>query len=255
MVALHGHPRDAQRTFAATEASVAAGTLVLAPLFQVAAEHAGGCHSPGEPAPQASDLLWRCGSWLAGAPADNAAAVSAFAAIDALLAELKQRWPSVKVVTVAGFSAGAQWVQHYAAFAQPPAGLRLRFVVASPGSWLYADPWRPAAQADCPGQNRWKYGLEQLPAWLPGSAAEAAARYRQANITYLVGADDHGDAPAAHGRILDRSCAAQAQGSSRLERAQGFTSHLGQPLHVVPGCAHDVRCVFPSAEGRAALGG
>ncbi|MBD1551726.1 hypothetical protein [Pseudomonas typographi] len=254
VITLHGYPRDARRTFDATVAAVAPDTLVLAPLFQVPAGEAEHCHSPAEPAAQAGDLLWRCGSWLAGAPAENDRAVTAFAAVDALIAQVGQRWPSVKVVTVAGFSAGAQWVQHYAAFAQqPPAGGRLRFVVASPGSWLYPDTWRPYPQADCPAQNHWKYGLEQLPGWLPQGAEQARAQYRAADISYLAGALDHGDSPAAHGKILDRSCPALAQGPWRLQRAQAFTEHLGQPLQVVPGCAHDVRCVFGSAQGRQAL--
>lgn len=254
VIALHGYPRDARRTFDATQAAVPAGTLVLAPLFQVPANNAGHCKGEGEPAAAAGDLLWRCGSWLAGGPAENDPAVSAFSAVDALIAQARQRWPSLQVVTVAGFSAGAQWVQHYAAFARPaPQGLRVRFVVASPGTWLYADAWRPQAQAGCPTQNHWKYGLEQLPGWLPANAAQARAQYDAADISYLAGALDTGNGPGTHAGVLDRSCPALAQGPWRLQRAQAFTAHVGKPLLVVPGCAHDVRCVFTSAQGRRAL--
>lgn len=254
IIAFHGHPRDARHTFDAAQAAAPPGTLVLAPLFQVSADRAGRCQSRGEPEAQRGDLLWTCSSWLTGGPASNAGDITAFGAIDQLVAEVHRRWPQVSSVTFAGFSAGAQWVQHYAAFAAPaPPGMHVRFVVASPGSWLYLSDQRAEPQAGCTEQDQWKYGLEQLPSWLPGDAEQARQRYRHADITYLVGEQDQGDAPAAHNRILDRSCAAQAQGDSRLARAAAFTRNAGAPLLVVPGCAHEVSCVFPSPQGRQAL--
>lgn len=254
VIAFHGHPRDARHTFDAAQTAATPGTLVLAPLFQVPAGRADRCQSRGEPEAQSGDLLWSCSTWLTGGPASNAPGVTAFGAIDQLVAEVHRRWPQVQRVTFAGFSAGAQWVQHYAAFAAlAPPGMRLRFVVASPGTWLYQSEQRPQPQPGCTEQNQWKYGLEQLPTWLPADAQQARQRYRQADITYLVGELDQGDAPGAHDRILDRSCAALAQGDSRRARAEAFTRSVQAPLAVVPQCAHEVSCVFPSTEGRRAL--
>jgi hypothetical protein len=273
IVAMHGHPRDANRTFDATLLAVKqAGrlppTLVIAPLFQVDEAGAAKCRSPGVPVAEAGDLTWTCSSWMEGELASNGAHPTSFAAMDALLAELVRQWPSLRTVTVAGFSAGGQMVQHYIGFeaAALPSRVALRFVVADPGSWLYfdaAEEW-PAPQAlseACPTLRRWKYGVEELPVTLGRSAAGARARYASADVSYLEGELDADAGPhTAHG-ALDKSCAAMAQGPYRLQRGQAYAEYDRQRLApsrqrrvvVVPGCAHDVSCVFPSPAARAAL--
>jgi len=292
LVVMHGHPRDAGRSFqaglaAARQAGQLPQTLVIAPLYQVA--DAERCHSSGTPVAQPGDALWTCSSWLAGQSSEGPSPLSSFAALDALVRELQQQWPSLRSITLAGFSAGAQMLQHSVGFAaQPPAGIRLRYVLADPGSWLYFDPVRPqplqngkavdwstcssqgdcdfqfgqpADTAACPGYDRWKYGLQQLPAGLPRTGAEARAHYRAAQITYLEGALDSSTDKAAYYRILDKSCAAQLQGPFRLQRGQAYLAYersVLQPLQerrltVVPGCAHDVACVLPSAAVRPVL--
>jgi len=192
LVAMHGHPRDAGKTFDAAlrtvrQAGALERTLVVAPLFQVAADKAGKCSSAGVPAAQDGDLLWTCASWLEGGRAENGNGLSSFAAMDALVAELHRRWPSLRTVTLAGFSAGAQMVQHYIGFAADPpaASLALRYVVADPGTWLYFDAFRPFPPSDataCPALDRWKYGTEGLPAHLgrdcsPGPCALCGRRH------------------------------------------------------------------------------
>ena len=265
LIAMHGHPRDANRTFdaslkAVNNAAVQDTTLVVAPVFQVAAADAGKCHAPGTPDAQPGDLLWTCSSWLEGGASANGEHITSFAAMDAMVAEVAARWPSLRGITVAGFSAGGQMVQHYIAFARPPANAPvLRYVVADPGTWLYFDP-RPGAEA-CPGINRWKYGTEGLPQNLGRNAAEARAAYVAADIQYLEGALDSASGPGTAYRVLDKSCSAMAQGPYRLQRGEAFFEYdrtvlgPGRPrtLTVVPGCAHDVACVFPSDTARAAL--
>ena len=270
LIALHGHPRDAAKTFDAALRAVRQGgragdTLVVAPLFQVDAARGATCSTPGVPAAQPGDLLWTCASWLEGAPSANGAGLGSFAALDALVAELLRQWPGLRVVTVAGFSAGAQMVQHAIGFAAPaPAGVALRYVVADPGTWLYFDAFRPmpADPATCPEVNRWKYGLDALPAHLPRTAALARVAYAAAEIHYIEGALDTGEGKGTAYRALDKSCAADAQGPFRLQRGQAYVAHEGtlraapldpRTLVVVPGCAHDVACVFPAPEARAAL--
>lgn len=270
LIALHGHPRDANRTFnAALRAVQAAGvqdqTLVVAPVFQVAEPAAARCRTKGVPTAQADDVLWTCASWIAGS-----GAFSSFTALDALVDELHQRWPSLHSITIAGFSAGAQLVQHYIGFAAAakPGAPTVRYVVASPGTWLYFDAARPVAtpQVACPTQNQWKYGTESLPATLTSfgrHVEEAHQAYAAADVHYLVGALDTGDNPGTYYRILDKSCAAQAQGPYRRERALGYAAVENQQrtaanqttreVTVVPGCAHDVACVFTSPAARSAL--
>jgi len=269
LLALHGHSRDANKTFDAALLAVRRGgglaeTLVVAPVFQVDPARAEKCRTAGVPAARPGDLLWTCASWLEGGPSANGAALGSFAALDALVAELVRQWPSLRTVTIAGFSAGAQMVQHAIGFAAaPPAGVALRYVVADPGTWLYFDAARPQPvdAANCSGVNRWKYGTDALPAHFTRDAAQARAQYAAAEVHYLEGELDSDDAKGAAYRVLDKSCAANAQGPFRLQRGQAYGEYdrsllapaKQRQVTVVPGCAHDVACVFPSPAAREAL--
>lgn len=218
LLILHGHPRDVGRSFeAGLQAARAAGrlprTLVVAPLYQVAPAQAGRCSMPDTPGAQPGDALWSCAGWLAGAPSLGAHPLGAFAALDALLGELARQWPSLRSVTLVGFSAGAQMLQHSIGFAaDPPAGVALRYVIADPGSWLYFDPvrpvplrgertvpweacgtggctWRfdvPATSPAC-AYDHWKYGTQSLPGYLRVPARRPAHTMRRPrSITWKV---------------------------------------------------------------------
>jgi pimeloyl-ACP methyl ester carboxylesterase len=299
LIAVHGHSRDANRTFnaallAVKRANVINKTLVVAPVFQVAASIASKCQTVGVPKAQEGDLLWTCGTWLKGGAASNDGDFTSFAALDALITELGRRWPSLHSITIVGFSAGAQMVQHYIAFAaaQDAGDVAIRYVVADPGTWLYFNDLRPQPvldgqavdwskcsggadflgnckleftkmKAQCPRFNRWKYGTAGLPESLRRGAAQARARYAEADIRYLEGALDSGAAFGAAYKILDKSCAASAQGPYRLQRGIAYAQYdrtvlapgKQRKVVVVPGCAHDAACVFASDAARAALFG
>ena len=284
LIAMHGHSRDADKTFEAAlrtlrNADAPGDTLVVAPLFQVAADKAvaGRCNTVGVPVAQPGDLLWTCGSWLEGALSASGNRIGSFAVMDALVADMAQRWPSLRTITVAGFSAGGQFVQRYVAFTQHDGKPAMRYVVADPSTWLYFDPVRPQFSADgasvtgfaapdaaaCPQMNRWKYGTDDLPAYLGRTAEQARRQYAQADVSYLEGALDSSDARGTAYRVLDKSCAALAQGSFRMQRGLAYAAYDRKLLApdkrrgvvVVPGCAHDVACVFPSEAARAALVG
>ncbi|HGE6662124.1 TPA: hypothetical protein ACGB9F_003907, partial [Serratia marcescens] len=106
-----------------------------------------------------------------------------------------------------------------------------------------------------------KYGPEALPAHLQRTAAAARRRYAAADITYLAADGDTGTAPGAYYRILDKSCAAQLQGPYRLQRALAYADYdrrylapeKPHRLTLVPGCGHNVACVFPAPAARQAL--
>lgn len=267
LVAIHGHPRDARRTFnAAVQAVAAAGaqgsTLVVAPQLQADPRYAPKCTGTGIPDLTVQELQWTCRSWVEGAPARNLGHLSSYAMLDALLAHLKQQWPTLQQVTIAGFSAGGQMVQHYIAYAAaPPTGLQVRYVVSSPSSWLYFDPQRPYPIAGCQYVNEWRYGTEDPPKWITRSPAEARAQYAAADIHYMVGALDQDAGPGTFYGILDKSCPALSQGPYRRQRAEAYVRYdnqvlapgLKRELSVVPGCAHDVTCVFTAPAARAAL--
>jgi hypothetical protein len=296
VIGVHGHPRDALKTFAAVQkaaagSDAAATTLIVAPVFQVPVSDAAECRSADTPESREGDLLWTCASWLEGAPALNGSHVTSFAALDALIVQLLSRWPSLQVVTIAGFSAGAQMVQHYVGFAGgAPDAVKVRYVIADPGTWLYFDRVRPQPMkeghrvdwsrceggaeflgsctlqftddsGDCPDRNHWKYGTEGLPATLGRTGADARARYSQADIGYLEGELDSGSGPGTFYRILDKSCSAKAQGPYRMQRGLAYAAYdrallargKERQVVVVPGCAHDVACVFPSEAARSVL--
>lgn len=284
LVVMHGHPRDANRSFdAGLQAVRGAGrltdTLVVAPLYQVS--DASRCQTRGVPNAQAGDAVWTCAGWLAGEPSLGAQPIGSFAALDALVVELVRQWPSLRSVTLAGFSAGAQMLQHSIGFAaDPPAGVAVRYVIADPGSWLYFDPVRPAPEragekcgADCrftfqvpqacPGYDNWKYGVQALPGYLGRNAEQARARYAATQVDYLEGALDGSAAKGAFYPILDKSCAAMTQGPFRLQRGVAYAAYeqaLLKPqrarrMIVVPGCGHDVACVLPSEAARVVLFG
>ena len=165
--------------------------------------------------------------------------------------------------------------------------MRVRYVVADPGSWLYFDPQRPIPVdngqpvpwarcgnlscefdwkplnteevAACLQANRWKYGTEDLPAELGSNASNARARYAKADVAYLEGELDTGEHQNAFFKILDRSCAANLQGPYRLQRGLAYAAYdkrflvSNHALAIVPGCAHDVTCVFVSRTARPLL--
>lgn len=72
------------------------------------------------------------------------------------------------------------------------------------------------------------------------------SRYAARDVTYLVGERDR----HPHSRIMDRSCAAQAQGRDRVERqlnylryeallSQRWSIALAHRQYVLPGIGHD----------------
>jgi hypothetical protein len=77
----------------------------------------------------------------------------------------------------------------------------------------------------------------------------------------MEGTLDSSSANGAYYGILDKSCAANAQGSFRLQRGilYAFYDRMllapdkSRKVTIVPNCAHDVSCVFPSKEGSEVL--
>lgn len=264
VVIFHGLQRNADRYWSDAQATVAAagdaarGTVLIVPQFLADQD------LPAHGLP-ATMLHWDADSWAGGAPADGPEPLSAFDAIDAILARLADRslFPNLKSVVLAGHSAGGQVVQRYAVLGRDEdllsaRGVHVRYIVANPSSYAYFTNERPIAvdAATCPDFNRWKYGLEQLVPYAQGEN-DLEARYVRRDIVYLLGTAD----TDPNHSVLDKSCAGEAEGPHRLARGMAYFAYLlrrhpGDLQHhlaLVPGVGHDDGRMFGSPCGRAAL--
>jgi len=265
VIVVHGYNRNAD-DYARNMMALGppADTLIVAPQF-LAPEDIAAHHLPD------SILRWDREEWDDGNPALGPTALSAFAGFDAIFAKLTDRaaLPNLAQIVLAGFSAGGQVVQRYAAVGKGEDKIPLRFVVGSPGTYVYFGYERPlpngtfsifADAAQCPDYNRWKFGFAGgLPPYVASAAGIPALerRYVARNVVYLAGSDD----TDPNHRLLNRTCAAEAQGPTRLARMQFFLADMKQrdgeafrqPIRIIPGVAHNEARVFGSPCGRAAL--
>jgi hypothetical protein len=224
--------------------------------------------------------VWSVDGWKAGSLSEirrddsTDRRVSSFAVLDALLLTLldRGRLPSLDMVVLAGHSAGAQFVQRYAAVGQAPTllndrGMQTRFIAANPSSYLYFDDRRPTEhgfasfpRTRCPAFDQYKYGLETPNAYVATQSTQAIMRqYARREMIYLLGTLD---ADAKH-PFLDRSCAAEAQGPSHLARGEAYYRYLllllghdvahRHHLVLVGGVGHDDKGMFQSPCGAAWL--
>ncbi|UVM71801.1 alpha/beta hydrolase [Pseudomonas alvandae] len=262
LIIVHGRLRNADTYLrsgekAAAQAGQTTTTLIIAPQFlneQDVARH----QLP-------ADLLrWQGNDWMAGGLSIGPNPVSSFQVLDDIIARVsdRQQFPEVKEIVIAGHSGGAQVVQRYALLAHGTYRIAPRFVIANPSSYAYLDAQRPMAfaLASCPSFNRWKYGLEHLPAYAAGQTpTQLEDNYIQRDITYLLGQQDIDPEHPA----LDKGCEAQTQGAYRLLRGHFFFDYLtrrhpqglNQRLIEVPGVGHDGDGMFNSPEGLRVLFG
>jgi hypothetical protein len=240
-------------------------TLVLAPQFLTALDL-------GTREPRPDVAYWRSGAWSEGERSDRSSPgehLSSFEVLDRLIEELAVpgHYPNLNQITIAGHSAGGQFVQRYAAGTRieqhhsiDGRPIAFRYIAANPSSYLYLFPRQPdrTTQA-CPRYDEYKYGLRDLNPYLQPLGPDGIRdNYARKDVTILLGQMDH--------QMLDPSkddtCPAVAQGANRLSRglrfAQFLTATYGAGVHhthavVVPGVGHNARGMFTSPAGRAAL--
>lgn len=278
VIVMHGRLRNADAyfdlTLRAREACGAAGeaTLVLVPQFLASADVAAhGCDN--------RTLHWEWTSWMGGDDAIGPVAASSFDVLDALVGQLtdRNRFPALTSVVIAGHSGGAQVAQRYAVVSNAEAllsavGIKVRYVIANPSTYLYFDNNRPTGKGTfarfdkhlCANVNDWKYGFERLPRYalaaLEGASLSGMeARYARQDVAMLLGTHDNDPAHPA----LDKSCAAQAQGPHRLGRGRLYFDYLRgrhgenltHRLTEIEGVGHDGMGMFASPAGLAELFG
>lgn len=275
VIIVHGQSRNADGYFYYAQQSLALvdqmypgliqHTIVIAPQFLNESDI-------GPRGLPAETLRWQGGAWEGGEPSLLPAKISSFEALDAILARLADRklFPGLKGVVIAGHSGGGQLLQRYAVAgngdaALIAAGVKIRYVVANPSSYLYFSGERPGANGvfavpaapACANYNRWKYGWDNAPAYVkPGSQAELEKRYAARDVFYLLGGADNDPNHAA----LDKSCAGELEGPQRLQRGLNYAAYLrarhpGLRHNVweVEGVGHNGEAMLTSPCGRAAF--
>jgi pimeloyl-ACP methyl ester carboxylesterase len=272
VIVIHGRLRNAgtyfQSGLAVLERAGEAGsrTLLIAPQFLAAVD---GARTPLK----ADTLRWDIHSWESGEDAIGPFPASSFDALDAVLQRLTAPalFPALRTIVIAGHSAGGQFVQRYAILGRDwetlgQHGIHLRYVIANPSSYAYFDERRPDGaghftpfpETACPGFNRWKYGIADLPRYgrerLPMKWEEY---YTHRDVVYLLGTED----TDPNHRALDKSCMAEAQGPDRLSRGDAYFVYLkGRHPHdlfhrlmQVPGVGHNGDRMLTSECGMAVL--
>jgi hypothetical protein len=281
-ILVHGAGRDADNYFrhalaAGFLGSALANTIIIAPRF---ASNNGNCRDTLA----AREWNWPCSGgarWTSGGQATNSDTVTSFDAADALLRKLarKDKFPNLRTIVLAGHSAGGQFVSRYVMSnrVHDELGLPITYLVANPSSYTYVDSLRPTVTAlpsniaaappgyiaplpqnppppfgrfsdarGCTSYDAWPYGLRNrvgYAARLTDDQLKKQVAARKA--TYLLG---ELDILPLYG--FDDSCAAMAQGPTRLARGFAFNAHVKQSVAaqheaiVVPACGHNARCMF-----------
>jgi len=236
-------------------------TIVVAPYFQTT-----------EDLPGPNEVYWSSSGWkkghlsLTGGPTPR---ISSYEAIDVIVGLLanRARFPAIEEIVVTGHSAGGQVTHRYAAGSaveEDLPGIRMRYVVANPSTYLYLGPerWDGAGfsvpeLAPCPDYQRWHYGLTDLNSYMNRSTLqEVDARLTGRDVTILIGSADTGLAS------LDISCGAYLEGQNRFDRGQKLMDFMDalRPGHshverIVPGVAHSSSGMYTSPVGLNALFG
>ena len=280
-ILVHGAGRNADDYYrSAAAAAFLAGalenTLVISP--RMASNNGRGCRD----LLGAQEISWHCNTWRSGGPALSDTTVTSFDFMDQLLRTVarKQIFPNVQVIVVAGHSAGGQVVNRYAMANRlhETLGVPVRYVVSNPSSYAWPSGDRPTRAAwshtanapgytaepgddttafrpmgegrGCSAYDQWPYGMQNRSGYITGQSDEQLRRQLASRpVTYLLGELD----------ILplggfDGSCAAMAQGPTRLARGQAFGKYVNEKLGgkhtvtVVPLCGHNSRCMFTADE-------
>jgi pimeloyl-ACP methyl ester carboxylesterase len=283
LIMVHGQSRTSRNFFrtalaAAFLAGALENTLVIAPRF--ASNEGKDCRDKLAP----EELNWVCSgpeSWRNGGPAVNAGQVTSYHVTDEILRLLARKdvFPNLRSIVLAGHSAGGQYTTRYAMANQSHdrIGISLRYVVANPSSYTYLNAVRPtvgsvspgasSAQDDdaspaapmpsiafqsfpgpgkCTGFDDWPYGLQKRVGYSAHFPTEQLIRQATTRpTTFLVG---EYDVLPDYG--FESSCAAMAQGPTRLARGLAYARYLNESYGakhqaiVVPACGHNARCIF-----------
>jgi hypothetical protein len=113
----------------------------------------------------------------------------------------------------------------------------------------------PFQERACTSFDRWPYGLVDRTGYaMRLSMSQLKRQLAERPTTYLLGELD-----VLPNELFDASCAAMAQGPTRLARGQAFVAYVNRTLHghhtatIVPLCGHNARCMFTADVSLSAL--
>ncbi len=283
LVVVHGAGRDADSYYrSAMAAAFLAGaledTVVVAPRF---ASNEKTCKD----AMDAGEIVWAClpgpDSWRVGGGSRSDEKVTSFDVADEILRKLARRdsFPNLKLIVVAGHSAGGQFINRYqmSSVVHETLGVPVRYVVANPSAYTYLDALRPttgAVPADiaagapgytpaikapapfvafadarhCTTYDKWPYGLADR----VGYAARVSTEQLKKQLAERPAAFLLGELDILPLYSFDMTCAAMAQGPTRLARGLAYVKHVNEGYGgknaglVIPACGHSARCMFTS---------
>jgi hypothetical protein len=264
LVTVHGASRDADNYFrTATAAALLADaledTIIIAPHF---ASNSGSVSGACRDQLETDEVNWPCGgnSWRSGGTAANNDGITSFDFADEILRRLARKdiFPNLKIIVVAGHSAGGQFVTRYemANKVHDSLGVQISYLIANPSSYAYLDSTRPAADGktfgpfadarNCTTYDQWPYGLQHRTGYVAMVSEDSLKKQLTARpVTYLVGELDV--LPLGG---FDSSCPAMAQGPTRLARGRAFAAYVNakyggqQKALIIPLCGHNGRCMF-----------
>jgi len=262
VIVIHGQGRNAEGYFrhglaGAFLADALKNTLLVSPRF--ASNEGKSCRDKLD----ANEVGWVCSgpeSWRNGGAQTTPATknLQSFDFMDALVLKLADKaiFPNLRTLVIAGHSAGGQFVNRYQManrLHETVTNLRniqISYVIANPSSYTYPEAFVPFLGAEgCTNFNRWPYGLEHKVGYASQTSDEALKQQlTKRPATFLLG---ELDILPLYG--FDSSCAAMAQGPTRLARGFAYVKFLTDSLQakhpavLVPACGHNARCMF-SAE-------
>jgi len=283
LIMVHGTNRNADRYLSsALAAAFLAGalqdTIVISPRI---ASAAGNCKDTLAP----NEVSWSCtgDSWRSGGTAASQPSLTSFDFVDELLRTLAKKgtFPNLRLIVVAGHSAGGQFVTRYqmANKVHETLGVPVTYVVANPSSYSWPDAIRPlpvddavAAKAKdgwetekphtafqfgpfdaakAPGYNAWPFGLaDRKSGYTVGISDEQLKKNLVSRpVTFLLSQVD--TLPLGG---FDGSPNAMAQGPTRRARGEAFFKYITDTLGakhkvlIVSECGHNDRCVYTTPE-------
>ena len=276
LVSIHGAGRNADGYFVSTLAAgfLAGGlenTLIISP--RMASNEGGGCRD----SLATNEISWHCNAWRSGGPSPKSPSLTSFDFLDEILRKVsrKQVFPNVRAIVMVGHSAGGQVLNRYSMSnkVHETLGVPVTYIVSNPSSYAYPDSVRPTSAAyslaahppgyvvepaqdtpafrpfgdrNCTTYDQWPYGFRNRTGYSAAQSDDQLRKQLAARpVVYLLGGLDI--LPLAG---FDGSCAAMAQGPTRMARGQAYAKYANEVLGarhtvaLVPLCGHNARCMY-----------
>ena len=289
VIVIHGQNRNADGYFrhmlaGASLTEAMKNTLIVSPRF--ASNQGGRCRDQLAD----HEVGWVCAgpeSWRSGGAQTQSVVkkLNSYDFMDTLLSKLSAQevFPKLRTIVIAGHSAGGQYVSRYQLSNRMhdkvvrERKIQLSYVIGNPSSYTYPGPLRPTRSAvppdisaswagdasaanqqelspfvpfadakSCTNFNSWPYGFEHRVGYAATvSDAVLTQQFAKREAIFLLGELDIYPVDG-----FDSTCAAMAQGPSRLARGLAYVKFAHDNLQaqhravVVPACGHDARCLF-----------